>query len=446
MHVQADKVRARLTIRDIPDLAPLGPDADAPFVPASLAEPLFGGPQATYAVLDAATIPVLPELLAAQDLPHVCLAKDGSGDILAAVSPWLVKLEPDTPLLRALFTKGEAHMTCFWGTDAGIFLRSDAPLDKIANHLRALLKVRNTDGKMVWFRFWDPAVIAAYLSAVTDWPERIDSLFASRFLSDPTLIAVETGKARARVVVPSGARSRGLPFTLTERDLAILALPQQGRMKSELADWLLRLDPGRFRPFGPARRLAVAEHVALQGARYGFTFFEEYAHLLYRMTYLGGWFHLAPDFAPFTEALSPVRPARMPEMSADFPREYARLMPSEEERTAILTRLAQAARNPRGRFNRAAPEELRALTAIAEGLLPKGAGPEAARSETRAALPDADIHGRALFYLLRLTCGPHPHGDPLYPAIREKGLATSATDVNLDTAADFYLRRLQRLI
>ncbi len=428
------------------DIGPLDPDADAPFGPPALGGALFGGAGSTYAVLDAAPLSILPELCEAQGLRHACLAQNGAGDDLAAVSPWLVELTPDAPLLRALFTEGEAHMTRFWGLDAGIFLRASAEFGAVERHLRRIVKVRDTGGRPVWFRFWDPAVLADYLPKITDWPERIDSLFAAPGLSDPALITVEAGKGRARVFVPEGARPASGHLTLTERDMAILALPQAEHLKAELADWLLRLDPGRFRPFGVGRRMAVAEHVMQQGTRYAFTFKEEFAHLLYRMTYLGGWFHRPPDFAALTDVLSPARPQRMPEMAARFPADYARLMPSAGERAATLAHLRRGGMALRGRFDAVGAEEVRALTRLAETLLPKGSGPGAARAETQAALPDGTLHPRALFYLLRLTCGPHPQGDPLQPWIREKRIAMPEPGVNAEPAAAYAFRRLGKAI
>lgn len=66
-------------------------------VPDSLYQAIFGQPDLTvlqplltYAVLDAAKIPNLPELLAASQLPHRCLLQGQAFENLANVAPWLV--------------------------------------------------------------------------------------------------------------------------------------------------------------------------------------------------------------------------------------------------------------------------------------------------------------------------------------------------------------------
>lgn len=70
-------------------------------VPDALYEPLFGQPADTplhtYAILDAAKAPNLPELLEASGLAHRCLFKGSAFDELKDVAPWIGSLKTGTP-------------------------------------------------------------------------------------------------------------------------------------------------------------------------------------------------------------------------------------------------------------------------------------------------------------------------------------------------------------
>lgn len=89
------------------------------------AESLVGdaGDWAAYALLDAAMVPNLPELLETSGLEHQCLFVGDLKDELGAVAPWVVRLDPEAALTRHLFTRGEAGWY-MWDRWPGLLVRS----------------------------------------------------------------------------------------------------------------------------------------------------------------------------------------------------------------------------------------------------------------------------------------------------------------------------------
>ncbi len=167
---EADLSRA-LTVQKIGDVEPL----DSQFgvrepltVPAALRDVLFGqsklidGSTAptlhTYAILDAAKVPCLPEMLDASGLDHACLFNGEAAEELRNVAPYLVMLEEEHVFTRNLFTKGEAGWQ-MWGKEPGIFIRSQARQNEICKHFRNFTQVWTKAGSVEYFRFWESTVL-----------------------------------------------------------------------------------------------------------------------------------------------------------------------------------------------------------------------------------------------------------------------------------------------
>lgn len=73
-------------------------------------------------------------------------------DSLQEVSPWLVRVGMDSPLLPLCFDEQQSE-------GVAILLVSDASLEQVADHFRGLLIAENTVGDDVLFRFHDPEVM-----------------------------------------------------------------------------------------------------------------------------------------------------------------------------------------------------------------------------------------------------------------------------------------------
>lgn len=112
-------------------------------------------PMRTYAILDAARITNLPEVLEDSELAHRCLFKGRAYDDLKNVAPWIVRLEDGNSFARNLFTRSDAYWH-LWDNEAGIYMRSRASLDDMWRHFRKFTRIRDEAGKWLYFRFWEP--------------------------------------------------------------------------------------------------------------------------------------------------------------------------------------------------------------------------------------------------------------------------------------------------
>lgn len=124
---------------------------------------------ACYAVLDAAKSPRILELLRESVDEFRSLYEGVQGQALADVAPYLVRLSPDSWLLRALLEEG-------LGGAWGIFLSCDRPMREVRRHLRRFLIVEEEETrKRLYFRFYDPRVLGDFLPMMT--PRQRDEFF-----------------------------------------------------------------------------------------------------------------------------------------------------------------------------------------------------------------------------------------------------------------------------
>lgn len=117
-------------------------------------------PVRTYAILDAAKVMNLPELLENSGLEHRCLFKGDAYDQLKDVAPWIIRLEEDNRFTRDLFTRSDAYWH-LWAKEPGVYVRSRAALDDLWRHLRKFTRVPDDQGKMHYLRFWNYHVFLA---------------------------------------------------------------------------------------------------------------------------------------------------------------------------------------------------------------------------------------------------------------------------------------------
>lgn len=112
-----------------------------------------------FAVVDAAQDPNLHTLIM-RSRGKVCLFSGKVPPVLAAASPWLVRLRPGEPLLEAWRSEGQ-------GRNWGIMCRSPNTLEQMRRHFRKFLQAMLPDGTTALFRFYDPRVFNTYIRACT---------------------------------------------------------------------------------------------------------------------------------------------------------------------------------------------------------------------------------------------------------------------------------------
>lgn len=77
---------------------------------------------------------------------------------MSDVAPWLVLLRRTPLVLSSTFQR-------VWNHNSAILMRSEADFEELRRHLRRFLRARLPDGRKALFRFYDPRVLRAFLSA-----------------------------------------------------------------------------------------------------------------------------------------------------------------------------------------------------------------------------------------------------------------------------------------
>ena len=135
------------------------PSAQTETARAGLAGVLFGKSDTPiFAVLDGASAPGLLTELYEHEPEYCCLYRGELQPDLAAVAPYLVRLEPGTPFTELVLDEG-------WGAHWGIFIVSTANLRSLRNHFRGFHTVQLPDRRTVIFRYYDPRVLRSFLPA-----------------------------------------------------------------------------------------------------------------------------------------------------------------------------------------------------------------------------------------------------------------------------------------
>jgi hypothetical protein len=116
--------------------------------------------QRVYALLDAARAPAILPLLERSGEPYECLYSGAAAAQLAHYAPYLLEVRDDCAVLEEIVSDG-------WLDAWGYFILSPASLTELRTHFRKFLKVELEDGESVYFRFYDPRVISAFLPTCT---------------------------------------------------------------------------------------------------------------------------------------------------------------------------------------------------------------------------------------------------------------------------------------
>ncbi|WP_350135514.1 DUF4123 domain-containing protein [Roseovarius sp.] len=121
-----------------------------------------------FALLDGASWPGLPALLAESGAEHYCLNASLDASMQAG-APWLVRLRAGDPLREVLGARpADAHV--------GVFFRSEHSGRDLRAHFRRFTMVRLPDApeSPVYFRFFDPRVMLDMAVALV--PEKLAAL------------------------------------------------------------------------------------------------------------------------------------------------------------------------------------------------------------------------------------------------------------------------------
>jgi len=132
--------------------------------PAALESIVFGKQDSTvFALLDGASSPKLVKLLYDNKPEFCCLYPGELKADIAAVAPYLVRLEAGKEFTGIVLKEG-------WGAHWGVFVSSAADLRALRDHFREFHKVELPDQRTVIFRYYDPRVLRIFLP-VSNQPE-----------------------------------------------------------------------------------------------------------------------------------------------------------------------------------------------------------------------------------------------------------------------------------
>lgn len=133
----------------------------------SLLEALFPPPPGdgspapeVHAVLDGARDERIYRAVYDSRLEHECLLTGNIPYDLAEAAPYLVHLRREAPFTRWALEQG-------WGKGFGVFAWSRADLETLRRHFRRLLRVKDEQGRKLYFRYYDPRVLRVYLPTCT---------------------------------------------------------------------------------------------------------------------------------------------------------------------------------------------------------------------------------------------------------------------------------------
>jgi len=113
-------------------------------------------PPRVYALLDAARDEAIYPEIMGSGLESTCLFRGEKARELAWVAPYLVDLRREDPFTQWVVENG-------WEKSWGVFAGSPAALNEVKRHFRTFLTVYDEEGAPLYFRFYDPRVLRAYL-------------------------------------------------------------------------------------------------------------------------------------------------------------------------------------------------------------------------------------------------------------------------------------------
>ena len=129
--------------------------------PAALESVLFAKQDSSlFALLDGASAPKLVQHLHDLNPEFCCLYPGELKPDMAAVAPYLVRIEPGKEFAALVLKDG-------WGAHWGVFVSSTAELRTLRDHFREFHKVELPDQRTVLFRYYDPRVLRIFLPVCT---------------------------------------------------------------------------------------------------------------------------------------------------------------------------------------------------------------------------------------------------------------------------------------
>jgi RimJ/RimL family protein N-acetyltransferase len=182
----------------------------------------LSGPQ-VHLLLDGARDPAAVSLIRFGKLEYSCLFGGPLTPRLQAAAPYLVHLAARSPLTLELLSR-------VWGRGSGILTvaRADVTLEQQRLHFKKFLRVRDEDGRLLQFRYYDPRVLRIYLPTCT--ADELQRFFGplSRIVMEPVDGAAPLDYALRYGGLAPGREAAGVdPAPVRDAGVAVCCQPTE---------------------------------------------------------------------------------------------------------------------------------------------------------------------------------------------------------------------------
>jgi hypothetical protein len=271
------------------------------------------------------------------------------------------------------------------------------------------------------------------------------------------IIAVSSIAATAHVFAPDPdamPTERPSAFVFQDRDANVFASARRPRFRQELAEWLLRMDEPRFKPFSEDQLYALVDHGLREGDALKFTFKEEYVYLLYMMSYFGGWFHKSGRMPEISRILVEDANGRQPNLKKQFPKTFTALYGNPRQTYAgwaVLFGRIETHVQKHGGWQDFTAEAAHKLIASGSGHLSEEDRTHLLTFLSRVEL-DCDQRqvltpsGRGIALLVSYMMGHGFFSDPLFPWAIEIAAAHDTLEAALPEIGDYAMKRGRKML
>ena len=131
-----------------------------------------------YAIINAEVSVWFPQRFELDDIQSACLFKGEEGERRKKTAPYLLHLPENHPFVEELCSespKGKESEDGLqqWNKSFGFFFRSTATFDELLHHFRKFIYMPTYDGRLLYFRFYDPTVLEDYFDRLIYYPKKL---------------------------------------------------------------------------------------------------------------------------------------------------------------------------------------------------------------------------------------------------------------------------------
>ena len=141
-----------------------------------------------YAIINAEVSFWFPQRFELDDIHYACLFKGEEGEKRKRTAPYLLHLPENHPFVEELCSespKGKEQEDGFqqWNKPFGFFFRSHATFDELLHHFRKFIYMPTYDGRLLYFRFYDPTVLEDYFDRLMYYPKKVATFWGGGLIN-----------------------------------------------------------------------------------------------------------------------------------------------------------------------------------------------------------------------------------------------------------------------